>query len=222
MDGYIRSLATQLKTTGDRANIVVRLSFTGSPRIVPLMLDSRYSDWAAYMPYAEWALLGYVPQSENIWVQILAAANQRGLRGSLQELLEKYDLELHGPGKKRITAASRFPIIKRSLAEDNPQCWAEGSGAARKYPSSAFIPRLIAIALTSSPVPGQPRDNAIYALGEYRTDESVRALHLLLTDPDAAIRRLTEDHIRNTYQNRNRAIDPSHYLRDDDFDASFR
>jgi hypothetical protein len=225
LDEYIHSLVPQLSSPGDAYNVVARLAFTGSPQIVPILLDLMYSGRGAYLGYLDLVpnlLVGYVPQSEEIWTNIFTTAKQRGLRASMRELLERYDLRLHGPDKKQITAASMFPVIVRSLAEDNPLCWQAGAEAARRYPNGAYISRLIAIA--TRPQARDRRENSIYALAEYRTDETVRALRLLLNDADPVIRKLTADHIRNVYQYQklHMLTDSSLCLRDDDFDASFR
>lgn len=208
METYIKSLSAKLnasKAREDRDEIIKKLMYTGSPKIVPLLLDLMYERDSGFWE-AE-ALLYYVPHSDEIKQAILQTAANRGLGQSMQYVLAHYD----------VTPDEMYPLIERSLAPENPQAWANGALAAQVYASDTFTSRLITLA--TDPNSGA-RDQAIYALALNRTDESVKTLKTLLEDADEAIRKTVARAIQVAY--RARGISRGRPLRDEDFDESFR
>ena len=106
------------------------------------------------------------------------------------------------------------PIIERALAPENEQEWAAGAGLAQQYSDDAFTERLAAIAKT-------PRINAqtaaIEALAYNRTDEGVKTLKVLLSDPHQNIWTPLAFAIQNAYNYRHDST--GRPLRPDDFTA---
>jgi hypothetical protein len=222
MDAYIADLTNQLETklTGkvnpvanesrppDPAmnGLVTKLMFTCSPKIVPSLLKSMCDYGSGGGFWEDEAITYYVPHSEETKQAILAAANAWGLgrNWSLTSLLREYDF----------TKEEMKPLIERALAPDNEPGWAPGADLARQFPDDEFTARLIAIAKT-------PRDNAqtaaIDALAYNRTDEGVKTLKELLSDPHQNIWTPLAFAIQNAYNYRRDTM--GRPLRPDDFTA---
>jgi hypothetical protein len=187
-------------------NLVIKLMYTCSPKIVPTLLNTMYEPASGGFWESE-ALLFYVPRSDETKQAIIAVAVKRGLANGMQYVLSGYGCkseELH-------------PLIERSLAPENPQSWTAGALAAQQYADDAFTPRLIALATEPQ---NAARVQAIYALAANRTDESVKALKVLLNDSDSKIREATESAIRISYSSR--GIWQGRPPNPEDFDAKFR
>jgi HEAT repeat protein len=107
------------------------------------------------------------------------------------------------------------PIIERALAPENEQEWAAGAGLAQQFGDDAFTERLVAIAKT-------PRINAqtaaIEALAYNRTDEGVKTLKELMSDPHEKIWTPLAFAIENAYNYRHDST--GRPLRPDDFTAA--
>jgi HEAT repeat protein len=152
--------------------LVMKLMFTCSPKIVPSLLDSMCDYGSGGGFWENEALTYYVPRSDETKRAILAAATARGLgqNWTLGSLLREYDF----------TKEELKPLIQRALAPDNEPGWGIGAELAQKFGDDAFTERLAAIATV-------PRSNAritaITALAAHRTDEGVQALKSLLNDP---------------------------------------
>jgi hypothetical protein len=222
MDAYIADLTNQLETklTGkvnpvanesrppDPAmnGLVTKLMFTCSPKIVPSLLKSMCDYGSGGGFWEDEAITYYVPHSEETKQAILAAANAWGLgrNWSLTSLLREYDF----------TKVEMKPLIERALAPDNEPGWAPGADLARQFPDDEFTARLIAIAKT-------PRNNAqtaaIDALAYNRTDEGVKTLKELLSDPHQNIWTTLAFAIENAYNYRRDTM--GRPLRPDDFTA---
>jgi HEAT repeat protein len=106
------------------------------------------------------------------------------------------------------------PLIERALAPDNEQDWAAGAGLAQQFGDDAFTERLVAIAKT-------PRISAqtaaIEALAYNRTDDGVKTLKELMSDPHQNIWTPLAFAIQNAYNYRRDAM--GRPLRPDDFTA---
>jgi hypothetical protein len=222
MDAYIADLTNQIETklTG-RVNpvanesrppdpamndLVTKLMFTCSPKIVPSLLKSMCDYGSGGGFWETEAITYYVPHSDETKQAILAAATAWGLgrNWSLASLLREYDF----------TKEEMKPLIERALAPDNEPGWAPGADLARQFPDDEFTARLIAIAKT-------PRDNAqtaaIDALAYNRTDEGVKTLKELLSDPHQNIWTTLAFAIENAYNYRRDTM--GRPLRPDDFTA---
>jgi len=190
LDDYIQSLTNQLaslppawKPPGEIKKgtqwahpeldaLVMKLAFTGSPKVVPALLHTLYEPGNSGFWEIQ-ALMNYLPRSPEIGRAIIATASERGLDESrgIQYLLLDY-----GVPKDELK-----PLIGRALAADRPQDWAAGARLASRFSDDDFNPRLIAIAAT----PGSDaRESAIFALSVNRTDQGVRTLKTLINDPD--------------------------------------
>lgn len=210
MDAYICALTNEIsaaKSAGrDWQPSVEKLTYTCSPKIVPFMLnemyESRYNFWEAE------ALVVYVPHSDAVRKQIVAAAVHRGLAGGMDYVLNQY----HG------TAEEWRRAITRSLVKDNQGCWATGALSAQNYPDDAFMPRLIDIALNGTN--DVSRFPAIYALSCNRTDASVEALRALLNSTNAEISSTAQGAIHQAYFRGGES--KGRPLRPDDFDKKFQ
>ena len=118
MDVYISDLTNQLAKLAAikvaevnwdlpalRDKLLKRLAFTGSPKIVPSVLNDIYagddSSWAAE------ALIVYVPHTDETRAQIVGRALQHGLAEGMDQVLHAYGC----------TGEERQAILKRSLAE---------------------------------------------------------------------------------------------------------
>ena len=206
MDAYIGDLTNQLeaKLTGNLnpvANesrppdpaineLVTKLMFTCSPKIVPSLLKSA-SDYGSGGGFWEHeAITFYVPQSEETKQAILAAATARGLERNwtLASLLREYGF----------TGEELKPLIERALAPDNEAGWAVGAQLAAKFGDDAFTPRLMAIARTPR---SDAQTAAIGALAAHRTDEGVKTLKSLLDDPHEKVWTPLADALLNGYHN---------------------
>ena len=206
MDAYIGDLTNQLeaKLTGrpnpvanesrppDEAvnELVTKLMFTCSPKIVPSLLKSAadYGSGGGFWEHE--AITFYVPHSEETKQAILAAANARGLERNwtLASLLREYDF----------TGEQLKPLIERALAADNEAGWAVGAQLAAKFGDDAFTPRLAAIARTPR---SDAQTAAIGALAARRTDEGVKTLKSLLDDPHEIVWTPLADALLNGYRN---------------------
>lgn len=151
--------------------LVMKLMYTCSPKIVPILLKTIYEPASSGFWETE-ALRFYVPHTEAVKKLIFETALERGLgsQGALAGVLRSYNP----------TVEEMKPIIERSLAPDNQSDWNQGAWLAQEYWNDAFAPRLAAIAET----PGcSARPVAIMALAYNRTDEGVKALKELLKNP---------------------------------------
>jgi hypothetical protein len=220
MDAYITDLTNQLdaKLTGKPNGketrppiqgldeVVMKLMFTCSPRIVPSLLKSMYDYGSGGGFWESEAIRFYVPHSEEVRQAILEAATQHGLGANwtMSSLLKEFDF----------TKEEMKPLIVRALAPDNEKDWAAGAGLAQQFGDDDFNARLIAIATT-------PRINAqtaaIEALAYNRTDEGIKTLKSLLDDPHEKIWTPLAFAIENAYNSRRNAT--GRPLRPDDFTA---
>jgi HEAT repeat protein len=91
--------------------------------------------------------------------------------------------------------------------------------AAQQHPDDAFASRLVAIA-TDTGLEANARVRTIYALAANRTDESVKALKVLLTDSNERIRSATKQAINTAYHYR--GVWTGQPLKPDDFDEATR
>jgi hypothetical protein len=187
-------------------NLVMKLTYTCSPKIVPILLETMYEPASGGFWEAE-ALLFYLPRTDETRKAILETATRRGLASSTEYVRKQYDC----------TKEEMKRVIGRSLASDNPQAWAAGALAAQQYADDAFTSRLIAIAMDPD---SKGRLQAIYALAVNRTDESVKALRSLLNDSNKRIRDTVEQAVRIAYTSRGNA--QGRPLRPEDFDARLR
>lgn len=199
MDAYINDLT-------NRAGVDwTRLAFTGSPKIVPCLLNGMYhgddSFWTAK------ALAVYLPHTDSIKQQMIEAALKWGLADNMIYVLEKYNL----PDKEWV------PLIARSLHEDSPDTWGAGARAAAPgHYDDTLTPRLMAIATGTNAASGQ----AIWALAMNRTDASVETLKSLLKSPNQDVRSTTEKAICVAYCYR--GYYHGQKLKPDDFDKNFQ
>jgi len=219
MDTYIAGLTNQLdaKITG-RPNgkeprppdqslneLVVKLMFTCSPKIIPSLLKSIYESGDGGFWESE-AIRFYVPHTPETKQKLIEAAIEHGFgpNGTISYLLEDYGC----------TKEEMKPLIERALAPDNQQDWVAGAGLAQQFSDDDFTARLIAIATT-------PRINAqtaaIEALAYNRTDEGVKTLKSLLNDPHEKIWTPLAFAIENAYNYRHDSTGKP--LRPDDFTA---
>jgi hypothetical protein len=166
--------------------LVLKLTYTCSPEIVPTLLGLHYDTGPRSGNESAWegqalqtALLNYVPKTEETWQAILQAVFRHGLDWTLTSLLESY--KFHNEELK--------PIIERALAADNPGQWNCGAMlAGDTYYDDSFTDRLIAIAtdtntLGNTRAAKQSRLAARDALARNRTDAGVKTLKMLLNDP---------------------------------------
>ncbi|HXF09179.1 MAG TPA: hypothetical protein VN625_00230, partial [Desulfuromonadaceae bacterium] len=222
MDDYIGSLTNQIASLTPRQvypgspyilpaaeldDLIMKLMFTGSPKIVPTLLNTLYeSGHNNFWPIE--ALRFYVPHTEETKQAIIATATRRGLSDGMQSILSSYNFT---------NRADLQPLIERSLALDSTNTWRAGALLAQQYADDAYTARLIALATeTNSPA----RDQAIYALAANRTDEGVRALQVLLHDPDLRIGETTRNAIRAAYNSR--GIWQGRPLKPEDFDKKYQ
>jgi hypothetical protein len=152
-------------------NLVLKLMYTCSPKIVPILLKTVYEPASEGFWESE-ALQFYVPHTETVKNAIIHAVMEHGLgsQGALAGVLRSYNP----------AADEMKPIIERLLAPDYESDWNQGAWLAREYWNDAFASPLIAIA-------GTPGSNgrvvAITTLAYNRTDEGVKALKDLLRHP---------------------------------------
>ena len=222
MDSYISDLTNQLETklTGkvnpvanesrppDPAmnDLVTKLMFTCSPKIVPSLLKSMCDNGSGGGFWENEAITYYVPHSEETKQAILAAANAWGLgrNWSLTSLLREFDF----------SKEEMKPLIERALAPDNEPGWAPGADLARQFPDDEFTARLVAIAKTPREI---AQTAAIDALAYNRTDEGVKTLKELLSDPHQNIWTTLADALLNAYNYRRDTM--GRPLQPDDFTA---
>jgi len=225
MDAYVDGLLSELTVALNNEEwpneVVVKLMYTGSPRIVPGLLDLMYQTNES-AGWVSQAILYYVPTSPAVLELLLDTAAKRGLTSSMDYILRNY-----GTGdmaKSAITPKEMQPAIARSLAEDNPGGWEPGALAAQHYGNDAYTPRLIAIAEQPRAAQGIPehsgRIQAIYALALNRNDDSVMELKKLLASPDSATRSEVAMAIRMSYLYRGDSL--GRPLLKDDFDESYQ
>ena len=184
--------------------LVTKLMFTCNPKIVSSLLKSMcdYGSGGGFWEHE--AIMFYVPHSDETKQAILAAATTRGLgrNWTLASLLREYNF----------TKEELKPLIVAALASDNEPGWAPGADLARQFPDDAFTERLVALAKT-------PRNNAqtaaIDALAYNRTDEGVKTLKELLSDPHENIWTPLAFAIENAYNSRRDTM--GRPLRPDDF-----
>ncbi len=230
MDAYVSGLLSELaKATSEGGSppeeLVQKLMYTGSPKILPGLLDSMYASKSGAFWQSE-AILCYVPVSPEIRKLLLEAAVKRGLAPNLDYILSRYGA---GPGpddwmKSVVTPEEIWPAIARSLAEDNPERWDAGALAAQRYGNDAFTARLIALAEQPRAAGNGPdhsgRTQAIYALALNRTDDSVKELKKLLESQDRATRSKAAAAIRTAYLYRGDSLGRPLHM--DDFDESYQ
>ena len=215
MDSYINKLSIKLSETKDeqaRAAIVRKLMYTCDSRTIPLLIEAIYkADAASY--WAIEAFQYYLPQNQETNDALLYAAKKRGLANGMLWALRQ----------RGFTGEKIKPLIDVSLSPERPYAWVEGALAAQEFPEDRFTPRLISIALD----PESPaRSQAVYALAQNRTDESVAALKKLLNEPDPyepkgrTIRQITERAVRTAYWLGDNV--KGRPLRKDDFDLKYQ
>jgi ankyrin repeat protein len=219
MDDYIGSLTNQIASLSPKQvypngpyssaaeldNLLMKLTFTCSPKIIPTLLNAMYKPSHGGFWESE-AIRFYVPQTAEVRKALVEAATQNGLGANwtMSSLLKEFNC----------TKEEMKPLIERALAPENEQEWAAGAGLAKQFGDDAFTGRLVAIAKT-------PRNNAqtaaIEALAFNRTDEGVKTLKELLSDPHQNIWTSLAFAIENAYNaQRNSTGRP---LRPDDFTA---
>ena len=224
MDDYINSLTNQLLSLLPGGNagqinhpeavplgkeaLVKKLMFTGSPKIVPALLQTIYDSGEADRSvfWATEAFFLYLPHSPEIGKVMIEFAIRHGLGPPwiMPELLNE----------SGATTDDLKPLIERSLAADHPQDWVSGAQLAGHYGDDAFNPRLIAIATTPE---SDARAEAIAALGNNRTDEGVKTLRALMNDPDPKIWTPLAVAVVFPGEHRNGSLGTP--MRDDDFNA---
>jgi ankyrin repeat protein len=225
MDAYISDLINQIASltpkqmfpygpyspgstgpTPELDELLEKLAYTCNPKIVPTMLDTMYLPGHGGFWESE-AILAYVPRSDEIRKALIETAAKHGLgpNGTISYFLRDYGC----------TKEEMKPIIERALAPDNEQEWAAGAGLAQRFGDDAFTERLVTIAKT-------PRNNAqtaaIDALAYNRTDEGVKALKELFSDPHESIWTALAFAIQNAYNFRRDTM--GRPLRPDDFTAA--
>lgn len=205
LEDYINDLHEQIKRGGSPSELVQKLMFTCHPKIIPVLLETFYLPSSGYWE-AE-ALLYYLPRDEKTKQAIIAAARKHGLASNMQYVLGEYGC----------TAPEIHPLIERSLAPDNPGTWASGALAAQQYARDDFTPRLMAIATNPA---SKARSQGIYALALNRTDDSVKALKTLLSDPDKSIRDTAAQAIQTAYNYRGNS--QGRPLQPEDFEEKYR
>ncbi|HZM04784.1 MAG TPA: HEAT repeat domain-containing protein [Candidatus Saccharimonadales bacterium] len=186
MDDYIAGLTNQLaKNKGARAfdadAIWMKLAFTGSPKIVPFVLNEMFQSPDVY--WEQETLAVYVPHTAEVRKEIVETASRRGLAEGLNYVLAQYGC----------TSNEWRWIIGRSLAEDNSACWKAGAMAAQAEPYDIFVPRLIAIATGAQD--DLARSRATYALGQNGNSEALQAIEQILRDPPDEVTRITADDV---------------------------
>jgi hypothetical protein len=207
MEDYIRGLTSRIPAGQAPAEGQVRaLMYTRDARAAPALIEALYAGGNSTF-WASQGLIDYIPHSPEVRREMIEVAEQRGLGGSMEHVLGKYGC----------TTEEMKPLITRSLAAESPRTWRAGAAGAQHFADDSFAPRLIAIALDPKT---DAREEAILALASNRTDESVKALHLLLNDSDMGIRRKTRSAIRMAYLYR--GIWKGKLLKPEDFDDSFR
>lgn len=206
LTGSLNPLANESRPPDPEMNtLVTKLMFTCSPKIVPSLLKSMCDYGSGGGFWEVEALKFYVPHSDEVKRAILTTATTRGMGRNWGVLSLLQDC---GFAKEELK-----PLIERSLSPEFAQEWLAGAQLAQQFPNDDFVPRLIVIANS----PGKARAAAITALVYNRTDNGIKALQLLLNDPDPAI----WDHFAIAILN---AIQPSTHiakrpLQPDDFTA---
>ena len=199
MDAYIHDLTNHAGVDW------MKLAFTGSPQIVPFLLNGMYHGGDSF--WIGKALVGYLPHMDSIKQQMIEAALKSGLVDNMVYVFENYNL----------SEKEWASLISRSLREDSSNTWEAGARAvAPGHYDDAFTPRLIAIATEKSGASGQ----AIWALAMNRTDASVETLKTLLNSPDKDIRLTTEKAICVAYCYR--GYYHGQKLKPEDFDKKFQ
>ena len=186
-------------------DLLMKLMFTCSPRIVPSLLHSVYDSGTGGFWESE-AIRFYVPHSPEVKKVLIETATQRGLgpNGTISYLLRDYGF----------TKEELKPIIERALAPENEPEWAAGAGLAQRFGDDAFTGRLAAIAKTTR---NSAQTAAITALAYNRTDEGVKTLKELMSDPHQNIWTSLAFAIENAYNSRRDTM--GRPLRPDDFTA---
>ena len=192
--------------------LVAKLTYTGSPQVVPFLLRTMNASGAgSHCDDSYWEIEGIthqIPHTKETTQAIIEAAMKPRIGGKLAPcnsiicLLAEY-----GDIREEIT-----PLIEQLLAPDQPQAWSEGVLLARVYSSGTFTTRLIAIANTPH---CKSADRAMSALAANRTDEGVEALKALLNSSDHDISHNAEMAIREAYVSGN--IYSGHPLKPSDF-----
>jgi len=199
MDAYLNSL------TNHGGVDWRRLAFTGSPKIVPFLLDGMYHGGDSF--WISKALAVYLPHTDEIEAQVVAAVSKWGLVDGLIYVVESYHL----------SEKQWVPLIAQSLRADSPGTWEAGARAAAPgHYDDTLTARLIAIATGTN----DASDAAIWALAMNRTDASVATLQTLLNSPHEAVRLTTEKAICAAYCYRGYYYGQK--LKPDDFDKKFQ
>jgi len=224
MDAYISDLTNQIASlspkqiypygpyppgsigpTPELDKLLEKLTYTCNPKIVPTLLNTMYLPGHGGFWESE-AIRFYVPHTAEVRNAVIEAATGHGLgpNGTMSYLLKEFNC----------TKEEMKPLIERALAPENEQEWATGAGLAQQFGDDAFTERLVAIAIT-------PRNNAqtaaIDALAYNRTDEGVKTLKELLSDPHQNIWTPLAFAIQNAYNYRRDTM--GRPLRPDDFIA---
>ena len=201
MADYINGLTNQVaaqfapakgSSAGVSPDLVMRLMYTGSPKIVPALLQvlvQTNTPRGNAQFWATAALADYVPHNREFQAAILGAAGSYGLNDTgLDQLLlgEGFDPPLVKP------------ILARALAADNPGGWRAGVWLALRYYDDALTPRLISIAEDAG-ARIDTRSLALRALTFHRSDAGVSAIKALLKDPAPEMLRPLFETIANGY-----------------------
>jgi hypothetical protein len=212
---YINKLVLKLPIAVDKQDLaacVRKLMYTCDRWIAPIMIEVMYNRDAASF-WAGEAFNYYLPHDQKTNDALYDAAKKRGLARCMLQAL-KY---------RGFTSEKIKLLIDVSLSPERPYAWVEGALAAQQYPDDRFASRLSAIALNPN---SKARVQAIYALANNRTYESVATLKKLLkesnpNDPgERTIRQNTEHAIRRAYQQGDNT--KGRPFRKDDFDIKYQ
>jgi hypothetical protein len=189
MADYIEELATQLKDARDpdkRTRLVRRLMYTADRRAVMPLLELSQQDNNTAFWIGE-AFSYYLPNDDAALAEAVAAIRHAGWSQSSVRVLEQLDAPTETIKQLIGEALMHTDSVRRS----------EAALAAQGYPDDRFMQPLIELAMTGS---AETRVRAVYALALNRTDAGVAALKSLRRDPDAEIRRVTDQAIEAAYR----------------------
>src|SRR5262249_17929356 len=150
MDDYIAGLTNQIsaklkqlgggpgpKTDSEEEELLKKLMYTCSPKIVPALLRTMYGTLTEPASYGFWeneALLFYVPRTEEVRKAIIDTVTRHNAANQSFLLLQ------YGFPREELK-----PLIENLLAPGNSNNWAAGASLATKYGDDAFTARLIAL-----------------------------------------------------------------------------
>jgi hypothetical protein len=180
----------------DLENLVMKLSYTCRPEIVPALLQmlrvNSLNRSGNVISTISDALMYYVPRSPSVGKAIIDAAIANGRLGNFQALLSQFHLN-----KEDLK-----PLVARALAapDDSQAEWHNGAYfAANIYYDDSFTTALTNIAANPD-APIFTRQMAIQALAFNRTDAGVRMIRTLLNDPDPQLWTPLAIALQNGYQ----------------------